>query len=389
MSNLVKAVFGSSKMTTTRPLWQYDHGMVLQFVGVNLPAAYQVHFSNTESGTAKTALGNADGVEIIDEYFLPGSDIYAWVYVNEGDSGHTVYMARIPVLKKALPTDQQPTPVQQTAIEDAIDALNEAAEGVPLAINTALAEAKASGEFDGDPGEDGFSPAVTITPITGGHRVTITDEEHPSGQSFDVMDGSGGSGTVDDAFSTTSTNPVQNKVITNAFNSASQQLTNLAFALDDKVDKVSGKTLTSNDFTDSDKNKLDDAVSETWVRQQGYITGVDLAPYRTALAQDTIDAAQDTAIAAKYTKPSSGIPKTDLASAVQTSLGKADTALQSYTETDPTVPSWAKAANKPRYTASEVGAIAAPSSPATGAFLVWNGSAWVAQTLSAWNGGSY
>lgn len=34
-------------------------------------------------------------------------------------------------------------------------------------------------------------------------------------------------------------------------------------------------------------------------------------------------------IAAKYTKPSSGIPKTDLASAVQTSLNKADTALQS------------------------------------------------------------
>lgn len=33
-----------------------------------------------------------------------------------------------------------------------------------------------------------------------------------------------------------------------------------------------------------------------------------------------------------YSKPSGGIPKTDLASAVQTSLGKADTALQSYTE---------------------------------------------------------
>lgn len=37
----------------------------------------------------------------------------------------------------------------------------------------------------------------------------------------------------------------------------------------------------------------------------------------------------------KYEKPSGGIPKTDLASAVQTSLGKADTALQSFTESDP------------------------------------------------------
>jgi len=33
---------------------------------------------------------------------------------------------------------------------------------------------------------------------------------------------------------------------------------------------------------------------------------------------------------AKYDKPSGGIPKTDLASDVQTSLGKADTALQSH-----------------------------------------------------------
>ena len=61
--------------------------------------------------------------------------------------------------------------------------------------------------------------------------------------------------------------------------------------------------------------------------------------------------------AGTYSKPSTGIPKTDLASAVQTSLGKADTALQSYTETDPTVPSWAKQSSKPTYTASEVGAL--------------------------------
>lgn len=59
-------------------------------------------------------------------------------------------------------------------------------------------------------------------------------------------------------------------------------------------------------------------------------TAVDLSGYRTASAQDTIDAVQDEAIAAKYTKPGGGIPKSDLASDVQTSLGKADTALQSH-----------------------------------------------------------
>lgn len=47
----------------------------------------------------------------------------------------------------------------------------------------------------------------------------------------------------------------------------------------------------------------------------------------------------------------------DLDAAVKASLAKADTALQSYTETDPTVPAWAKESTKPSYTATEVGAI--------------------------------
>lgn len=47
----------------------------------------------------------------------------------------------------------------------------------------------------------------------------------------------------------------------------------------------------------------------------------DIAELNTNLSDD---------IASKYTKPSGGIPKSDLASDVQTSLGKADTALQSH-----------------------------------------------------------
>lgn len=43
----------------------------------------------------------------------------------------------------------------------------------------------------GATGDDGVSPAVTITTISGGHTVTITDKTHPAGQSFNVMDGSG------------------------------------------------------------------------------------------------------------------------------------------------------------------------------------------------------
>lgn len=51
------------------------------------------------------------------------------------------------------------------------------------------------------------------------------------------------------------------------------------------------------------------------------------------------------------------ILKDDLAPSVKASLEKADSALQSYTESDPTVPDWAKTPTKPTYTAAEVGAL--------------------------------
>ena len=47
---------------------------------------------------------------------------------------------------------------------------------------------------DGDPGAPGFSPVITVTDITGGHRLTITTATGT--QTMDVMDGSGGDPTT-------------------------------------------------------------------------------------------------------------------------------------------------------------------------------------------------
>jgi len=60
-----------------------------------------------------------------------------------------------------------------------------------------------------------------------------------------------------------------------------------------------------------------------------------------------------------YTKAETEAKIVELAPApgdYATVSNKAMTALQSYTETDPTIPGWAKAASKPSYTAAEVGA---------------------------------
>ena len=82
----------------------------------------------------------------------------------------------------------------------------------------------------------------------------------------------------------------------------------------------------------------------------------------------------------------STVAKSDLADDVQTSLGKADSALQSFTETDPTVPAWAKAKTKPSYTASEVGALpnttVIPSVPSTTKPIKGDGSGGLAAAVA-------
>jgi len=57
------------------------------------------------------------------------------------------------------------------------------------AVDTALAQAKSSGEFDGPEGpkgDDGYSPTISVSDIDGGHRVSVTDVEGE--KHFDVMD---------------------------------------------------------------------------------------------------------------------------------------------------------------------------------------------------------
>lgn len=53
---------------------------------------------------------------------------------------------------------------------------------------------KGADGINGRDGADGFSPTIMITPIQGGHRVTITDAD--GDHEFDVMDGSGGGDAV-------------------------------------------------------------------------------------------------------------------------------------------------------------------------------------------------
>ena len=133
-------------------------------------------------------------------------------------------------------------------------------------------------------------------------------------------------------------------------------------SITNKVDKISGKGLSTNDYTTAEKNKLagiasgaevnvqsdwnvTDTASDAYIKNKPALATVatsgsynDLSNKPTipsAVTETTVSSWGFTKNTGTYSKPNTGIPKTDLASVVQTSLDKADTALQSYTETDP------------------------------------------------------
>ena len=129
-----------------------------------------------------------------------------------------------------------------------------------------------------------------------------------------------------------------------------------------KVDKVTGKGLSTNDYTAAAKAKVDaipaspkytdtvyddTAVKNRLTAVENKVAGIGAGPsfsgsYNDLTDKPTIpDAVTEATVSGwgftkntgTYSKPTGGIPKTDLTSAVQTSLGKADSALQTVPST--------------------------------------------------------
>lgn len=145
MTNIIAASFGGATVCRTAPAYQYDYGQLLTFPDLELPTTFECHFSNTERGTSVTQIGANNVVTIPDTMFQTGAYIYAWVFLHTGeDDGETEYMAVIPILKRAQPTDDVPTPVEQSAITQAIAALNAAVEQTGEDVADAAASAAAA-----------------------------------------------------------------------------------------------------------------------------------------------------------------------------------------------------------------------------------------------------
>lgn len=128
-SKIIKGAVSNGRYTVTAPIVKEDYGLYLKIEGVELPPTYEVDFSNSEnSGSSVTMIGNADGVLIPRQFIDSGKDIFAFLYHVGADFGRTVYKFRIPNKVRPDRTDEEPTPEEQSVIDQAINALNEAVE---------------------------------------------------------------------------------------------------------------------------------------------------------------------------------------------------------------------------------------------------------------------
>lgn len=130
--------------------------------------------------------------------------------------------------------------------------------------------------------------------------------------------------------------------------------TTIATQLGNKVDKVDGKGLSTNDYTTDEKTKLlgINAGAQVNVLESVKVNGAVLT-----VTDKTVDISVPTKTS-NLTNDSGYITSIPSEYITESELN-AKGYLTNYTETDPTVPTWAKAATKPTYTAAEVGALPA------------------------------
>jgi len=264
--------------------WQWDDGQYIEWLDV--PDGTEITFSNAKASKIIDNEGNevfsvrrivTDGKTQIPQALLEYPfNIYAWLTVINSDSSTTKVMLDITMIKRPKPenyidSDDEPTfrEQMQAIMDGTIRVSNEA-----LTIANDVKERADNGEFngkdgqdgvngkdgqDGQNGADGFSPTAKVERFDNGAEITIKDKNGET--KARVYDGEGGGGHVPtDYFNNAEIRT--GRIDLRRANGEVVQLdayTDLGIKKlnEDKVDKVKNKGLSSNDFTDDYKTKLE------------------------------------------------------------------------------------------------------------------------------------
>ena len=138
--NILTATFkpGARVCTPDKKGVQYDYGQVLKIAGLDLPEAFEVHFANTGDTTTITQIAQNGVVEIPDQFFRSSKQINAYIFLHDGATdGETEYKITIGVLPRPAISDEEPTPEEQSAITQAIAALQSAVSQTAQSAETA------------------------------------------------------------------------------------------------------------------------------------------------------------------------------------------------------------------------------------------------------------
>ena len=129
VSKIIYGRVGPQGTYTEGMITEEDYGILFQMPDLDLPAAYQVDFSNKlTGGTALTVVGNEDGALIPTSLIDSGKDVYAFLYYTGVGFGKTTHVFRINNNRRAKRGTPAPDPEQQSVIDATIAALNDAVE---------------------------------------------------------------------------------------------------------------------------------------------------------------------------------------------------------------------------------------------------------------------
>jgi hypothetical protein len=252
--NIITANFsGGGTSATTAPLWQWDYNQVLCITGIDLPAAFEVHFSTNRTGGVSTTAVGADGQVTIPNVLLAiGKNLNAWIYLSDAQGeGETEYSILIPVKARPMPETydaevsgefddvvrqvSEYAETAQTAADNAGASATAAAASADSAAasasaaeaaKTAAETAQAGAEAAKDTAVSNATTATTKAAEAAQSASSAAQSKADAEAAATRAEQAAASLTVDSALSDTSVNPVQNKVVT-------ESVTQLKSAIDE------------------------------------------------------------------------------------------------------------------------------------------------------------
>ena len=342
-------------------LYQWDVGRELTISGADTSESVAVHFKNRRSETAlvvePTVENEVITVRIPNELLTHAEELVAYVYTGTtGNAFRTVHEIRIPVIARQKPADYVfEDNVEYVNLGEAIRNL----EGARIIVEQGKLKfelGSGAGNYittltalKGDPGD---TPVKGTDYFTAADKAELVDALRLETAAADVLTedqlAAVNSGITSGIIPQTASesNPLTDRDFVNSSIATS---TATFFGTYNSLSTLRGYTeahhgVDENDYafvvsTDSAGNTKYDRYKYTeesgWTYEYT-LNNSSFTAEQWAAISSGITAAKVSAIDGKYEKPSGGIPKTDLASAVRTSLSRADTAVLNHSTVPPT-----------------------------------------------------